>query len=454
MAITPDFGNIFGQPTGIRPNTSGLFEQPPIGSGIPQASQTGGTIDQLLAMIGKGTNPTADGLGDIASMLGGFSSGKKADRVTEGNFRGDYDQMMLDREANINRQGLDRDSITNRLMLDAQDSRNQNESDALSKLQQTAYLRGGGASQAPTTISLGGQNRTLPTFGFAPRPASAEEMQGATDLQGQIMGRLQEGGSFAPKMNSTDSWNYQPTPVEQYAKPGIAEQIGSYGGAATGILGGLSQIFGPQGSASTAGNVLSGLGSIPGLGGLSKAGGAISKLFGGGGAGGAMSGVMGKALPIAGAVTGGIGLIKDQGIGKNMMNGATSGAGIGSMVMPGLGTAVGAGIGAGVGALRSAFGGGPSQQELAGRDTATQARQTITSGATPQQTQEAQAAGWKNPQDALALIVLRDKLAQNGGSPEMANQLIAQLHQAEKGGPQAIEQAVAQIMKAVQGNKV
>lgn len=395
-----------------------IFDSP---DGPTSRTAGGFSIEQLLGLIGN--QPKENSLADLGSVLGAFSQGKKADRVVEGNFQGDYDRMMLDRESEMNRMGLA-----------SQAGRNSNESDALRKLQQTAYMKGGGSSFVPPTISLGGQERTAPSFpGIAPRGMSPEEIQGASSLQGQVMDRLKPGGSFTP------SNTYQPKPVEEYSKPGVMEQIGSYGGVASGILGSLTDFFGPGGS--DGGLVMNAASKIPGLGGIaSKIGGS------------SIGGMLGKAAPIAGAAMGTAGLVKDQGLGKNVMNGTTAGASIGSMVAPGLGTAVGAGIGAGVGALRSVFGGGPSDQEMAGRQMSQQARQTITSGATPQQVQEAQASGWKNPQDALTMVVIRDKVLQAGGSPEQANQLMAMLYQAEKGGPQAVEQALTRIMQSVGGN--
>jgi hypothetical protein len=406
------------------------FDRPP---------QGGSTIDQLLALIG--TKPKSNPAADIGSLLGSFSQGEKANRVVEGNFQGDFDRMMLDREANQNRLGADLEDSRNRMGLLEQTGRNQNESDALRKLQQTAYMKSGGSTFTPPTISLGGKERTAPSFaGISPRQMTGEEMQGASDLQGQVMDRLKPGGSFTAKFDFKPDSSYTPKPVDSYAKPGMAEKITSYGGAGSGILGALMDNFGPgQGIGDL-------LGKIPGMG-------KLGSFLGGSGGAGAAAGILGKALPVAGAVTGGAGLIKDQGIGKNIMNGTTAGASIGSMVAPGIGTAVGAGIGAGVGALRSVFGGGPSEQEMAGREMAKQGRQTIISGATPEQIQQAQGAGWKNPQDALTMIVIRDKVLQAGGSIEQANQLMSMLYQAEKGGPQAVEQALTQIMQATGGGR-
>lgn len=421
-------------------------------SGMMPPAGGGSTIDELLAML-RGTqqkNPMAD----LGSTLGAFSQGQKANRITEGNFRGDFDRMMLDRERAINDVGLGRETVMNKLGLEAQDARNRNEADALTKLQQTSYLSGGGSNFAPPSISLGGRMRTAPTFsGIGPMAPSAAEAQGATDLQGQLMGRFGEAGSFQPTFDFKPEWNYQPTPVEQYARPGLAENIGSYGGAIAGGIGGLMDAFGRGADmAGTAGNIMSGIG-----GGIGKVGDKIGSFFGGSGAAsgsgavGAAGNVLGKIMPAAGAITGGMGLLKDRGTGSNVMNGLTAGSSIGTMIAPGIGTAIGAGAGALAGFLRGI--GGPSEREVEGREHAGLARQSMVSGATQQQIQQANSAGWKNPQDALALIVLRDKLLERGGTSEQANQLMDQLYKAEKGGPQAVEQAINNIMTAINGGR-
>jgi hypothetical protein len=154
-------------------------------------------------------------------------------------------------------------------------------------------------------------------------------------------------------------------------------------------------------------------------------------------------------VPIAGAISGGIGLLHNQGTKKNVMNGAQTGASIGTMAMPGIGTAVGAGIGALAGWARGI--GTASPQELAGRDAAAGARQMITSGTSQDQISQAKNSGWKKPDDALALIVLRDKLLANGGTSEQANQLMNQLFQAEKGGSETVEHVMQQIAQATGG---
>jgi hypothetical protein len=408
-----------GQPKPKNP-FDGLFQQPPITPQDIEAppSQGGGIIDKVLGMLGGQEN-----VGDLASVVGSFGQGRKADRVVEGNYTQNYDRMMLDKEQSHNDQ-----------MLQAARDRNDNETDALKKLQVTSYLKGGGASQQPFSFMLGGKERTAPKFGFEPRAASDEEKAGASTLQNTIMSRFEEDGSYVP------SNNYQPHDLDSYAKPGMAERISSYGAAGLGGLGALGGMVGKAGEAVSAGK---GIANMLGFGG--KAGQAGTGLTG---AGGLMSNIMGKAVPIAGAVTGGIGLMKDRGIMGNMMNGATTGASIGSIV-PGLGTLIGGGIGAGVGALRGAF--GVSEAEKAGRDVASAGRSQIIAGATPQQQKEAMSAGWGNPNDALTLIVVRDALAKAGKPPEAAEQYVDALFKAEKQGPQAVQSVIQTIMAATGG---
>ena len=238
----------------------------------------------------------------------------------------------------------------------------------------------------------------------------------------------------------------------------MAEKIGSYGGVVTGVLGGLDQL----GGGGTISRLLS---KVPGIGGFFGGGAAstvgsnavtginaagvptnmaISSGVGAAPAGGLMSGMLGKALPIAGIAAGGYGLTKDRGLGKNMLNGATAGAGVGTMVGGPIGTAVGAGIGAGVGALRGI--GGPSEAEKAGRGVGAQGVTLLGSTATPEQKQEA----GNNP-DALAHIIMRDRLAASGNSdPDaVAGQLLAAIKQAEKLGPDAVRQVIANIGKTL-----
>lgn len=477
MATNPFYDTMRRGLEGAFGGSSPITAQPQATSSTTQPTgATNGTIDQLLSMLQPQQNPLAD----LSSILGGFSSGEKANRVVEGNFQGDFDRMMLDRERSMNTLGLQ-----------AQADRNVNEADALRKLQQTSYIAGGGSQFGPQNIVLGGQVKTLPQFaGMMPPKITDAEKQGAQALQGQMLSRLSPGGSFQPQ------WNYQPKPVDEYAKPGLMEQIGSYGGAITGGIGAIDRLLGGGGQGPISGLADKGLGKLggwlglggaaaPAIGGLLQ-GGAIplvSKVghlavpgaltspgiaggfssgagaagnaaatgaTGAAGAGSTLGGLLSKAVPIAGAVTGGLGLMKDRGVASNLMNGVTTGMSIGSIV-PGIGTAVGAGIGALVGGLRS-IGGGPSEEELAGRKIASSVRQSLVSTATPANIQEAQNSGWRNPMDALPLVVLRDRLSQRGiTDPNLSMQLMDQLWKAEKAGPQAAAQVGQQIMQLLGG---
>lgn len=413
------------------------------GSNRDYRTGVGNVIDLFV-----GQNKTrGQNLADAGSAISGVSQGEKDDRILRGNWLQNYDQMMMDREQGIND-----------TMLRAQDSRNSNELDALKKLRATSYIKGATSDYTPTSISLGGTSRALPSFGFGPKKSSAEEIAGASTLQDTIMSRFGEDGSYRPE------FNYNPTDPTEYTKPGAIERISSYGGAAVSGAGSImdmmnrNQTGAPGQSGSTMGRVQNAVGTGMQMydaaknfgligNGANAANTANAAGATGATAGGVMGNMMGKVVPIAGAVTGGIGLMKDRGLGTNMMNGASTGASIGTMVMPGIGTAVGAGIGAGVGALRGI--GGPSSEEQAGRQASSQGRQGLTASATPKQMQEAQQSGFQNPEEALTMIVVRDMLAQAGKPADAAGSYVQALWRAEKQGPQAVAQALNTIYSAV-----
>ena len=382
-------------------------------------------------------------LGDAGSILGSFASDRRDNRVIGGNFQGEYDRSMLEREAARNRIGLDSQSEYDRLKLLSAADKRDSTSDAMQKIQLGGWLQQGGNASAP---------------GGAHRAVSDQERAGATGLIDQMHAQLSRPEFEPTKFEG--NYDFNPTDPSKYAKPGVLENIGQYGGMALGGLSALDRLTGGR-----SGDYIGGLmGKIPGLGGVFGGGSkALSGMYGmsapniasqgissGGltGAGSLSSNLLGKALPIAGIAAGSYGLMKNRGTGTNVMNGAQTGAGIGMMA----GGPIGAGIGAGVGALagwgRGAF--GVSEQEKQGRTAASESRQALTAGATPQQQQEAQAAGYANPQDALAQIVLRDRLTAAGQAPEMSDQLMAQLHQAEKKGPEAVQSVMMQISQMLQ----
>lgn len=177
--------------------------------GTPPTSPTSTTGSLLQKLLG-GSQP-GQNLGDLSKVLGGFSSGEKANRVVQGNFTQAYDRNMLQ----------------------AQQDRNANESDALKKLYSTNYLKNGGSHfQLPTSLSLGGTSHTVPNLGLGPLPASEAQQQGAKTLESQLLTRLAPGGSYTPR------------PLSEYANPGLSEQIGNFGALGAGGLGSLANIFG------------------------------------------------------------------------------------------------------------------------------------------------------------------------------------------------------------------
>ena len=394
--------------------------------------------------------------GDAARIAGGYSEGEKANRLDRGNFVQQYDRQAGTNESNYNRE-----------MVDAQDSRNLNEKDALQKLLQTSYiLQTRQQPQASRTVSLGGQSRELPSF-LNRRPDYDEAtMAGARSLQPMLNQRLQSGGSYLPTKATQQ-------PLDDYAKAGLGEQIGSWTGVGAGVMGLLDQagllqrgggairnLMGGEsaqltgGTNSIANSLLTtgagaaGLqlatGQIPAAAGLTRGAVAAPMTRGASvaGGGGAMSTLTGKVLPIAGIASGGYGLMKDRGKAGNAMNGAQVGAGIGTLVGGPIGTAVGAGIGAIGGLIRGAFG----QRDPAGSQAKASTVRQLISSATPEQRAEASNAGWDHPDDALASIVLRDTQRRNG-LPDTSSQLMEQLFKASEQSPAAVQAAAAEIMR-------
>jgi hypothetical protein len=88
------------------------------------------------------------------------------------------------------------------LQLQRERERRDTETDIFKKLAQTAYLKGGGASEGPTTINYGGQQTTLPSYGFGPRAASDAQKTAATDLETLLLERVR-----APMVNPADERN-------------------------------------------------------------------------------------------------------------------------------------------------------------------------------------------------------------------------------------------------------
>lgn len=387
-------------------------------------SNSGDLIKRLLGDLGNHQDSTGQKVADVGSIISSFGEGQRSNRLAGGAMRQDYDRMMLGNQLARNQYGLD-----------ANQQRNANESDAMSKLQQTSYLAGGGAPPTSSTLHLDGQDRKLDNYGLGAQPVTDAERQGAESLKGQMLSRL--AGDMTPQ----GDWGFEPADPDSYTKPGTAENIGNYGGAITSGLGGVMDMFG--GAQSAAGM----LGKVPGA--IGKAGKGIASFLGGnGGAGsvaGGVSSAMGKVVPILGGIQGTMGLMHNQGTGRNVMNGLTAGASIGSVV-PGIGTAIGAGIGALAGVLRGI--GSPSEKEVQGRQVAADTRKSLGAQATPEQMAEAKNAGWSKPDDALALIVVRDQLTRSGKNPQLANGLIDQLFKAEKAGPEAVQQALHKIQGA------
>ena len=199
-------GTIAGaHPIGTGMITGGL---PAGGVGI---NSGGGTF--ISKLLGKGKDIFGKGTpsdwSEAGRVLGNVGEAEALNRYKKGNFIQNYDQLMMQ----------------------AEQARNRNEADALSKLNVTKYLGAGGREFKPASIRLGGEYRTLPDFGFGHMAASPAQRQAAGTLESELVKRLAPGGS------------YTPTPVGDYADRGTIEKIGQYGGLIpTGV--GIAKKFG------------------------------------------------------------------------------------------------------------------------------------------------------------------------------------------------------------------
>jgi hypothetical protein len=201
-------GNVAEDNPSTGDNTGFVEGGPQDVSAAAAGGQGTGVISKLLGAFKGGLN-NATGFGDASKVFGGIENGEANNRYKKGEMTQGYDKLMLQ----------------------AQTERNQNEADALKKLAQTSYLANGGSHFNPSTIKL--NSGTMPNFGFGPSPASEAQKTAAGTLQGQLMSRLAPGGSYMPT-----------TP--DYLNRGALENVGQYGGLATGAMGALASIFGPQ----------------------------------------------------------------------------------------------------------------------------------------------------------------------------------------------------------------
>jgi hypothetical protein len=371
------------------------------------------------------------GYADAASLIGAYGSGQKANRALEGQFQQGYD----------------------RIMLDTQQDRRAEEADALKKLQQTQYLLGGGSTFNPGAVSVNGKTYNIDTHGLGPQAVTEAEKQGAQSLNDAMLKRLQPGGSYTPKN------------IDSYAKPGAAERFTDIAAPIVGGIGALDMITGGRtgdyiskllhiggGGAASAASAAGAGGAGAAGAGASGAGAGAGNVAGAAGSGaGAANFLLTKAAPIAGIGYGSYELAKNKSLGHDVLGGASAGAGVGTLIAPGIGTAIGAGIGALGGWGRHAFG-GPDQVEKAGRGAASEAFGQLGSMATASQKQEAANAGWAHPEEALAMITMRDKLIAQGMSPEQAGQQASaamnSIWGATKHGDKAVGSAIDGLMAA------
>lgn len=207
-------------------------------------------------------------------------------------------------------------------------------------------------------------------------------------------------------------------------------------------------------SAGTTGGLVFGAGAAPGSAVIGIPGGAA----GGGGAGGAAAGGTSAASILGGgllAAQGLYSLFKAQTRSQNVIGGLETGAGIGTMILPGIGTAIGAGFGALAGLIKSFF--GVSQKEKEGRGVVSDFQQSTFTNLNDAQRKEAQGAvasgGWTDPSAAGTLIAVRDAYKSIGKTEQEAQADVKAFWDAEKQGPEATTAAMQPLLAALDQQK-
>lgn len=263
--------NPLGFPASADPY-QGIFGQVNVDVGPRAGSSIERYYDQLMKLM---PTPRQQGLGDIGSILGGFAGDQRTNRVIQGNAYQTLDQMMMQREAAKNQVGQSAQTDFDRSnLLSRADKRDANKQ-AMQDVQLGGWLQQGGNADKP---------------GGAHRAVSDQEKAAATGLIQQAHNNLTDPGYQPTKFEG--DWSYQPRDPNTYAKPGIMERIGQYGGLASGLLGGLDGLSGGNkvsnwlGDMGKYGALGAKLGSfVPGIGNAVGAGigagfGGIKKLFG------------------------------------------------------------------------------------------------------------------------------------------------------------------------------
>lgn len=171
-----------------------------VSAGLGGALTKGGSL--ISGLVEKGI-PFSQKIADAGKLFESMAGGERANRMDRGRLMQNYDSLNLQ----------------------AQNARNTNESDALKKMSQTSYIMGGGSKFAPPTLNYNGQSVQIPDWGLTPPKPSEAQVSGAKTLQDQLAARLAPGGSVTPTDPST------------YANPGTMENVGKWGGIATGALG-------------------------------------------------------------------------------------------------------------------------------------------------------------------------------------------------------------------------
>ena len=139
------------------------------------------------------------------------------------------------------------------------------------------------------------------------------------------------------------------------------------------------------------------------------------------------------------------GIAKTATKGLSDVFGQTIGTALGA-AFPVIGSLIGPGLQLLWGGIKKLFG-GPSKEELAGRDLVSQFEQQVSSMLTNNQRLEAGGQAWKG-----TVIAVRDAYIANGLSAEQAEKDVAAMWASSKGGADDAREAIARIKTAIGDN--
>lgn len=199
-AAVPSVGVTSGLPAGLGGAGIAGTTGAGLASGAGVAGTAGSAIGGLMSGGAAGSTAGATAGTTAAKSVGGKLMGsllKPGVMSTVGRGLG----SIAETQANNRGTALDAMMEGDRIRLDANRDRRADETDLWRKIQAANYMKSGGSDRTPVKSSSGA---TLPSFGFGPKPISAEDKQMADTLLPQLQQRLANPlqlSDYASKMN-------------------------------------------------------------------------------------------------------------------------------------------------------------------------------------------------------------------------------------------------------------